>query len=412
MSAPADTTPPPKLGSREGWFDALRPFAYLNHAAVSPHSAPLRAAVNAAMDAYATEGIGGFGGSLARRTALRGRLAALLGASADEVAFVPNTTAGVISVAQSIAWKPGDRVVVFRGEFPANTTPWQQAARYHGLELVWLDLAAFNGLRGADLDAGVDEGLAALDAELARGVRLVAVSAVQFRSGLQMPLRELARRCHAQGAELFVDGIQAFGATPLHVDMGFDYMAAGGHKWLMGAEGAGLLYVRRERMAQLVPRLAGWTGHEHAFDFLVRGPGHLRYDAPLRRDAEVFEPGTQNLLGYEALGVGIVPAETLGVAAIHAHVNAYLDTLEVGLVGLGFRSLRATAAAARSTILSLDVPSGVDPVRLQAELSARGVATGLPDGALRFSPHFYNHQGEVSGVLDAAREALSVARTA
>lgn len=401
-TAPTTTPPPPRLGSREGWFDALRPFAYLNHAAIAPHSAPVRAAVMACMDAYGAEGIGGLGGTLTRRAALRGRLGALLGAGADEVAFVPNTTAGVITVAQSIAWKPGDRVVLFRGEFPANTTPWQLVAKQHGLELVWLDLE--------DFEASDDQGLAALDAALARGVRLVAVSAVQFRSGLRMPLEAMAQRCQAHGAELFVDAIQGLGATPLHVAMGFDYLAAGGHKWLLAAEGAGVLYVRRERMAALTPHLAGWLGHEHAVDFLMRGPGHLNYDAPLRTDAEVFEPGTLNVLGYEALGVGIVPAEQLGVSTIHAHVNAYVDALEPGLVEQGFRSLRAPEAQRRSTLFSALPPAGVDPVRLQAALGARGVICAIPDGVLRFSPHFHNHVDEVPGVLDAARDALTTLR--
>lgn len=400
MSTPPRSLPPPaRLGSREGWFEALRPIAYLNHAAVAPHAGPVRAAVTACMDTYGAEGIGGLGATLGRRQALRGRLAALIGAAPDELAFVPNTTTGAITVAQSIAWKPGDRVVLFRGEFPANTTPWQLVAKQHGLDVVWVDLAHF--------EAGDDAGLAALEAELARGVRLVAVSAVQFRSGLRMPLEAIAQRCRARGAELFVDAIQGLGATPLHVDMGFDYLASGGHKWLLATEGAGLLYVRRERMAGLTPHLAGWLGHEHAVDFLTRGPGHLDYDAPLRTDAEVFEPGTLNLLGYEALGVGIVPAEQLGVSAIHVHVNAYLDALEAELVALGFRSLRAAEASRRSTLLSAHPPLGVDPVRLQAALGARSVICAIPDGVLRFSPHFHNHADEVPKVAAAVREALA-----
>ena len=400
MSAPLSSPPPPpRLGSREGWFEALRPFAYLNHAAIAPHAAPVRAAVAACMDAYGAEGIGGLGATLARRHALRGRLGALIGAAADEIAFLPNTTAGAITVAQSIAWKPGDRLVLFRGEFPANTTPWQLVAKQHGLEVVWIDLAEF--------EARDDQGLAALDRALAGGVRLVAVSAVQFRSGLRMPLPAMAQRCRAYGSELFVDAIQALGASPLHVDMGFDYLASGGHKWLLGIEGAGLLYVRRERMAGLTPHLAGWLGHEHAVDFLTRGPGHLNYDAPLRTDAEVFEPGTLNVLGYEALGAGIVVAEQLSVSAIHAHVNAYLDALEPGLVAQGFRSLRATESERRSTLLCLAPPTGVDAVRLQAALGSRGVICAIPDGVLRFSPHFHNHVDEVPGVLDAVREALA-----
>jgi selenocysteine lyase/cysteine desulfurase len=225
-----------------------------------------------------------------------------------------------------------------------------------------------------------------------------------------MPLGAMAALCREHGAELFVDAIQGLGATPLSVREGIDYLSAGGHKWLMGVEGAGVLYVRRERMSALTPRLAGWTGHGNAFDFLTRGPGHLRYDAPLRDDAEVFEPGTQNLLGYEALGAGIVPAETLGVDAIHAHVNAYLDALEPGLVELGFTSLRAADAAARSTILALHPPEGVDSVAICAELARRDVICAIPDGVVRFSPHFHNRPSEVAGVLAAAKEAVEAAR--
>lgn len=390
---------PPTLGSRAGWFDDLEAPAYLNHAAVSPHNRPLRRAVQQVMDDYGRKGMGAFGPWLARREALRGQLGALMGAPAESIGFVPNTTAGVIAVAQGIEWRAGDVIVLFEEEFPANTTPWQLAAEQYGLEIRWVPMTPF--LRSHE------EGLAALRQALRGGVRLVAVSAVQFRTGLRMPLRDIAGLAHDAGGEVFVDGIQALGGTPLDADEdGFDYLSAGGHKWLMGAEGAGVLYVHPKRAAALQHRLAGWLGHEQPFDFLMRGPGHLRYDRPLRQGVDVVEQGTQNLLGYVALEASVGALSALGVDAIYSHVGSYLDALEQPLCELGFRSLRDQNRAGRSTLLCLEVPQGVDAVRLHACISQRGVVSAIPDGVLRLSPHWHNSLDETPMVCRAIEASL------
>src|SRR5690606_30897796 len=112
-------------------------------------------------------------------------------------------------------------------------------------------------------------------------------------------------------------------------------------KWLMGLEGAGFLYVRPDRAAALEPRVAGWLGHEQGLDFLLHGPGHLRYDRPLKRSADVVEGGACNAVGYAALEAAVDLIASLGVEAIHAHANTYLDALEPALVDRGFESLRS-----------------------------------------------------------------------
>src|SRR5690606_20944598 len=152
--------------------------AYLAHAAVSPASSEVRRAVTAIAEDYTRHGFEAFPRWREQRERLRGRLARLIGAQAGDVAFVASTTVSVVNIALSIPWKRGDRIVCFRGEFPANVTPWQQAARTFDLEVVFLDADAFR----------TGEGLEALERELARGVRLVAVSAVEFATGLAMPI--------------------------------------------------------------------------------------------------------------------------------------------------------------------------------------------------------------------------------
>ncbi len=388
----------PALGDRS-LFPDLTCVAYLAHAAIAPLSAPVRDRIAEVSAAYARGGMVGFGEWAPRIRDVRRDLAALINASPREIAFVSNTTHGVIDIAFGLRWQKGDRVLLFDGEFPANVTPWQQAAREFELELCWHSLEPFQ--------RSADEGLAELERALERGLRLVAVSAVQYKTGLRMPFAEMAALCHRYGAELFVDAIQALGATPMDVSCGIDYLSSGSHKHLMGPEGAGFLYVAERCAANCDPRLAGWLSHEDPIEFLIRDEPTLRYDNPLKTSAQVFEIGTTNVLGIAALGLSVESLRELGVDAIHNHTNAYLDALEQGLVERGFASHRSRAATARSTLLSVEAPDGVPPTRLSAELGRRGVVCNTPDGLVRFSPHWPNHLGEVRQVLDAVDEAVA-----
>lgn len=387
------------LGDRS-LFPDLEAVAYLAHAAISPASTEVVRAAAAFTADYARRGVAAFGAWRDQRERLRARIARLIGASPSEIAFVANTTRSVIDVATCIPWRAGDRVLCLRGEFPANVTPWQQAARTFGLEVRFLDADAFR----------TDEGLALLERELERGVRLVAVSAVQFASGLAMPLDAIAARAHAAGAEVFVDAIQACGVVPIDVGKsGIDYLGCGSHKWLMGLEGAAFVYVREGR--ELVPRVAGWLSHEDALRFLFEGEGHLRYDRPIKRGASFLEGGAYNGIGLAALEAAIAPIEALGVARIFEHVQRYHDALEPALIERGFTSERSSEAARRSGTLSVRVPRGIDLVALWRALDRRGVVTSTPDGRLRFAPHWPNAIDEVPRVLAAIDAALPEARS-
>ncbi len=394
--------PTARLGDRRLFPDLEAPY-YLNHAAISPPSIPVRQAAASALEDYARRGAGAFVTYLEQRQRLKGKLARLIGARAEDVALSPNTTRGVIDVALCFPWEKGDRVVCFDGEFPANVTPWQRAAELFGLEVVMVSLSAFAEGSGA--------GLAALDRALEPRARLVAVSAVEFQSGLRMPLEAIAARAHARGAQLFVDGVQAVGATPIDVvKMGVDYLAAGSHKWLMGPEGGGLLYVSPERVSALKPNVAGWLSHEEPVDFLMRGGGLLRYDKPIRRRADLVEGGNCNTAGLVGLEAAVDLIEQIGVPAIFAHALAYDDALEAGLVARGFTSRRSKETALRSAILSVSPPAGLSVIDLQRLLGNRGVACSTPDGLLRFAPHWPNHLNEIHGVLAAVDGALGELR--
>lgn len=396
------TSPAARLGDRS-LFPRLEARVYVNHAAISPPSTPVMEAAARVLESYAEGGAAAFPVWMEQRKRLKGKLATLIGARADDLGLVQSTTRGVNDVALCLPWRAGDRVILFEGEFPANVTPWQRAAALFGLEIVFLPMADFLA----------DEGraLARLEAELVKGARLVAVSAVEFQTGYRTPLAEMAALCHARGAELFVDAVQACGATPVDVGAtGVDYLACGGHKWMMAVEGTGFLYVRPDRASALRPSVAGWLSHDEPTGFLFEGAGKLRYDRPVRARADFVEGGNLNAVGFAAMEAALDLLQSLGVDAIHAHVNAILDALEPELVARGFTSLRSPHKNRRSATLSVLPPEGVSVIALAREVNARGVACSLPDGCLRFSPHWPNAAREVPVIVGAIDEALATLR--
>jgi selenocysteine lyase/cysteine desulfurase len=222
-----------------------------------------------------------------------------------------------------------------------------------------------------------------------------------------MPLQRIAELCHAYGAELAIDAVQALGAMPIDVRaLGVDYLAAGSHKWLLGLDGAGVLFARRELAARLRPGIVGAMSHVDASAIFV-GANQLRYDRPLRSDVRVFEGGMMSSVSLAALSASLDLLLPLGAANIHAHVNAYLDRLEPALTARGFSSLRMADEARRSCILGLRPPTGVDAATLAGKLLAQGVIGASPDGVLRFAPHFYNALDEVPKVIAALDAALA-----
>jgi len=391
----------PKLGDRS-LFPALTSRVYLNHAAVSPLSRPVEEAARRALADLAAEGIGAVGRWMRAREALRTDLAGLLGCEPADLGFPPGTTRGIVDVALALDWREGDAIVVFEGEFPSNVMPWYAAADRFGARVVRLPLDGF--------DDGTGDGLARVAAALEQHpVRLVAVSAVQFSTGLRMPLDGLGALAHAHGAELFVDGVQAMGVLPVDLTP-IDYLVAGTHKWWMGLDGLAVAYAAPEARANLRPLTAGWLSVEDPLGFLIEGPGHLRYDRPIRASLDWMEAGVQTTAAFAGLHASVGLLSALGLDAIAAHVQAIHDALEPALIELGLRSGRAADPAARSATLSLQPPAGIETTALAAALGERGVSVSTPDGWLRLSPHWPNGVHEVDTVVEATREALAAVR--
>lgn len=391
----------PRFGDRS-LFPTLDARVYLNHAAVSPLPTPVLRAATEALEDVARRGIASVGDAMALRAELREEMARFVGADPADLGFPPGTTRGIVDLALAIDWRRGDRIVVFEGEFPANVNPWLTVAAHFGAEVVWVPLTGF--------DDGSGAGLQRVEDVLKQGgVRLVAVSAVQFSTGLRMPLPALHALAHAHDAELFVDAVQALGALPVRAEHA-DYLVSGAHKWLMSVDGLAVAYASPAARARLKPLTAGWLSLEHPIDFLIEGAGHLDYGRSVRGSLDWMEGGVQTQAAFAGLLAAVRLLAGLGPAAIAAHVQGLHDLLEPPLQALGLVSARAADEDARSGSLSFRPPAAVDLKALASELGARGVSVSTPDGWLRLSPHWPNASSEVPVVVEAMAEALSQLR--
>jgi cysteine desulfurase/selenocysteine lyase len=390
------------LGDRS-LYPNLKARAYLAFAATAPVSSAVKTAITRVLDDYAERGNVAFLEWMEQRERLRGKLGQLVGAQGSDIALIAGTTRGISDLALCLPWRAGERVVLFEGEFPANVSPWLRAAELFGLRVDFVPMA-----RAVEDEASFLEPLKRL---LQGGARLVAVSAVQFQTGLCMPLAEIARLCRQHGAELCVDAIQACGAVPLDAPaLGVDYLVSGAHKWLLGLEGVGFLYAPPERARALIPRTAGWLSHEDGTRFLFAGAGQLRYDRPIKQSVQMLEGGSSSTVGFAALEAAIDPLLELGPATILEHLGRYHDALEPGLLERGFTSRRAARREGRSGILSVQPPGALSATELVSKLRERGVFASMPDGLVRFAPHFPNALSEIETVLDALDEALAATR--
>jgi selenocysteine lyase/cysteine desulfurase len=360
-------------------------WAYFDHAAVAPLSRPAHDAI-ARWSREALEQGHTLGGAWTERLkGVRTSAARILGAAEDEIALVPNTTAGINLVAEGYPWQAGDNVVTLAGEFPSNLYPWMNLAA-RGVEERRVD----PGGAGIDLDRIAD----ACDER----TRIVAASWVGYATGWRADVDALAEAAHARGALLFLDAIQGLGVFPLDVRRTpVDFLAADGHKWLLGPEGAGLLYVRREHLDRLRPLNLGWNS-------VVRHGDTYPMELALLPTAARFEGGSLNMAGFLGLGAsldllagfGLTPtASPIADRVLATTAQAIRRLEEAGAVVAGPRSDRE-----RSGIVAVDLP-GRDLAAMRRQCLEAGVALSLREGRLRISPHAYNDERDLDRLVAA-----------
>lgn len=364
---------------------------YLNHAGTAPMCTPVVEAITAHLrersfgliETYMAQDV-------AKLEECRRLVQELIGAeSPDRIALMTNTSDPLSAIASGLTWRSGERILVHEEEFPANVWPYLSLRR-HGVEVDTIPQK--KGHPTAELIAE----------SVTDRTRLVALSAVQFLSGYRANLDAIGEFCRRRNIIFVVDGIQAAGAMRIDVQrMKIDAFASGCQKWQLGPQGTGWLYLTEELQHRIQPRFVGWLAVENPWDF-------FNYTQPLASTARVFEGGTKNIPGLHGMAAALKILLDAGIETIEARIRRLTQTLMEGLQEIdGVTMATPQAPDERAGIVTVELPAGANAKMVFRFLLERNITVAIREGRIRYAPHFYNTEEEMTEAVAITREAVN-----
>ena len=386
--------PPPDLRELRAQLPALGAVAYLNTGAIGPLALPAARALGAwAAEAplRARGSLEGFGRIAAAAAAVRAAAGRLVGAGPEGVALSANTTDGMNLAAWGIDWRPGDEIITTAIEHPGVTVPLGVIARRAGARLRVIPADAAEG----DLEGAV----AALAGPR---TRLVALSHVSWSTGALLDVAGAARAAHAAGALVAVDGAQSVGTIPVDAPaLGVDAYAFPAHKWLLGPEGLGALWVHPEALERIDLTVAG-------LESAVRGSadgedGAMRVQPSARR----YEASTLPAALLVAWEASMAWLDEVGWPWIHERVRAVQAATRAALTALPGVEI-VTPPGPQAGLVAFRL-AGCAPERAAERLAAEGVVVrSVPrPNALRASVGFFTDEADLARLEAGVARCLS-----
>ena len=358
-------------------------WAYFDHAAVAPLPDPAREVIQEYADSYATLGTTNWPYWRKKIEAARNHAATLIHADAENIAIVHSTTEGIGLVAEGFNWRDGDNVVIPDSEFPSNVFPWLNLA-HRGVET-----------RQVPCPEGridIDQLFAACDER----TRIISLSWVGYTTGWRTDLADVCELAHARGIRVFVDAIQGMGVLELDVQtVPIDFLAADGHKWMLGPEGAGVFYVRRDRLDELHPLGVGWNSIRDAGNF-----SHPEFN--LKPNVGRYEGGTYNMVGTAGLAASLELLANAGIRHVSERMHTVTEELCERLRTIGAEIASTRDAEKWSGIVAFDMPNK-SPLAIKKHCEQNGVALNYRGGHLRASPHVYTNSDDIDRLIDTMR---------
>jgi L-cysteine/cystine lyase len=312
--------------------------------------------------------------------------AEIFGADGDEIALTHSATEGLGTALMGMTWSPGDEVVTTFEEHPGLLLPLALLARRFGVVTRYAEIG--NG------STGVVEALAS---RITTRTRVIAVSHVLWSTGAVLPLGEISELARRHEVMVVVDGAQAAGQVPVDLHaMGIDAYAMAGQKWLCGPEGTGLLYVRRDRFADIAPTFTRYGQFEPS-GYFIPAEGAKRYEV-----GEFYSPAVaaqEAALRWLCDEVGFDWAHDR-IAALGAEFRRQLTSID--------RVRVATPSEPMAGLVNFTI-AGLSPQEVTSRLYERGytiryVETAPCTVSARASVGWWNTEEEVAGLAAAVTD--------
>ena len=353
----------------------------MNHAGVAPLSHRVQNAMTGFLEDATLNGAVNAKRWEEEAETCRAAAAQLINADITEVAFMKNTTQGILIAANGMDWQMGDNVVTTAVEFPANVYPWWRLKEHYGVETRMVPERS-GRIHLEDIVSAIDE-----------RTRAVTISHVEFASGFRNDLQALGDICREHDLWFVVDAIQSLGAIEVDVkSCKVDILAADGHKWLLAPEGAAIFYCADEKRERLINTNIGWASVVNPRDF-------LNYDLIQKPDATRFEEGSYNSVGLYGLRAAIELLLEIGTPTIEARILELTAHLITGLETKGYRVGTPPEGSERAGIVIFESDRQT-PTEIYEMLNAENIITAERGTGVRVSPHFYNTTSEIDRLLE------------
>jgi cysteine desulfurase/selenocysteine lyase len=315
----------------------------------------------------------------------RALVARLLGCDTEEISFTGPTASGLNTVANGLDWKPGDEVVCYLDDYPANVYPWLALER-QGVKPVLLETPRLGEITPEIVERA-----------LTKRTRLVALASANNISGYCIDLDAIGAVCAERDVLFSVDGIQTLGAFPLPLT-NVDFMSSGAQKWMLGPSGAGILYVKKTRHELLRPALiGGWNVVSP--NFITQR--EVRFEGGGRK----FEPGAYTHSVIAGLRAAVELLLEAGPAEVSARIAGLTQLLRDSLVAAeGFEFLTPEEEKNRCGILtfrhSRTASDKLCELLTEDDIVVSNRIDRAKRGWLRVSPHFYNTDAEITKIAE------------
>lgn len=322
------------------------------------------------------------------RDDVRKRMAAFVGATADEIALTRSTSEGMNIFIRGLDWKAGDEVVYCTHEHGGGIQPLLQIEARYGVKLVKVDVPS--------PPESVDQVVKIYERAMTAKTRLIMVSHMTYVTGLITPIKELAALAHSKGALISVDGAHPLGMLDLNLAAtGIDHYAAAGQKWLLAGTGTGVCYVKRDVQDKIWP-LMGYADLKTANDPKAASYGARRYELG----------GQRNVPSFMAMAEAMEFHDAIGRKNVEARVRQLSTKLRAGLKGIpGVKMWTSedpqfAAGLTLFSVHTIPMENVVKGIYDFNHVWIRTMATGNLNG-VRAATHVYNTPDEVDRLLEA-----------
>jgi selenocysteine lyase/cysteine desulfurase len=321
---------------------------------------------------------------------IREKVSRVIGGRSSEVAVTTGASAGLGAIAAGIDWKPGDEVLVGRGEFPAHFSTWlryEQAGRLHVRVVEPRD-------RFISADDYIDS--------IGPHTRLISASLVRFDNGARLDALRVARACEKAGAALVLDLSQCAGAITLNIrDLGASMAVSSGYKWLLGPYGSGFFWIAEEWIDHLPLGAVYFMALEGAREFHALPSGNWRV-APGARRWDSAE--TANFTNLAAFDSSLELILRIGTHAIQSSIDALVREIIDGLPRTNCVLSSPAERERRGPYVCVSARNAEHTAALYEKLRTAKISVSLRENALRIAPHIYNTPEDISRLMKILSE--------